>query len=225
MPNTIAHFIDHTLLKPEATLEDIQRLCDEAKKHLFYSVCIHPYWIADARKLLQGSSVKIATVIGFPHGATLPQVKAFETTAAIANGADEIDMVINLGAAEEKHWNFIEHEIHSVVSAALGRPVKVILETCLHSPETIRELCLRAIQAGAQFVKTSTGYHQAGATVEAVRIMREAVGPSFGVKASGGIRTRDIAEKMLAAGANRLGCSSSLSVLQSITSPVERSNY
>ncbi len=225
MPNTIARFIDHTLLKPEATLEDILRLCEEAKTHHFYSVCIHPYWIADAKKALQGSSVKIATVIGFPHGATLPQVKTFETIAAIAAGADEIDMVINLGAAKEGHWNFIEHEIHSVVSAAHDRPVKVILESCLQSPESIRELCNRAVKAGAQFVKTSTGYHQGGATEEAVKIMREAVGPSFGVKASGGIRTREIAEKMLAAGANRLGCSSSLSVLQSITSPVERTNY
>ncbi len=225
MSNTLARFIDHTLLKPEATLEDLLRLCDEAKTHHFYSVCIHPHWIADAKKALHGTSVKVATVIGFPHGATLSQVKVFETTAAIAAGAEEIDMVINLGAAEERHWNFIEHEIHSVVSAAHDRPVKVILETCLHSPEVIRELCLRAIKAGAQFVKTSTGYHEGGATEEAVRIMREAVGPSFGVKASGGIRTRAIAEKMLAAGANRLGCSSSLSVLQSITSPVERSNY
>jgi deoxyribose-phosphate aldolase len=225
MKNTLAHFIDHTLLKPEATREDLLRLCEEAKTHHFYSVCIHPYWIVDAKKKLQGSAVKIATVIGFPHGASLPQVKAFETTAAIAAGADEIDMVINLGAAEEKHWDFVEHEIHSVVSAAHGRLVKVILETSLHKPETIRELCIRAVKAGAQFVKTSTGFHQGGATEEAVRIMREAVGPSFGVKASGGIRTREIAEKMIAAGANRLGCSSSLSILQAISSPVERTNY
>ncbi|MES2307729.1 MAG: deoxyribose-phosphate aldolase [Verrucomicrobiota bacterium] len=225
MQNPLARFIDHTLLKPEATRDDILRLCEEAKTHHFYSVCIHPYWIVDAKKALLGTSVKIVTVIGFPHGASLPQVKAFETTAAIAAGADEIDMVINLGAAEEKHWDFVEHEIHSVVSAAHGRVVKVILETCLHYPDAVRELCVRAVKAGAQFVKTSTGFHQSGATEEAVRIMRDAVGPTFGVKASGGIRTREIADKMLAAGANRLGCSSSLSILQSTTSPVERTNY
>lgn len=208
--NPLARLIDHTLLKPEATREEIVRLCEEAKQHHFFSVCVQPYWIADVKKLLMGSNVKIATVVGFPHGATLPQVKAFETTAAIAAGADEIDMVINLGAAREKHYDFIEHEIHSVVSAAHGRLVKVILESVLHDQATLQELCQRAVLAGAHFVKTSTGFHQGGATEEAVRWMRSSVGPSFGVKASGGIRTREQAQKMIDAGANRLGCSSSV---------------
>lgn len=223
--NPFSRLIDHTLLKPEAVREEILQLCDEAIQHQFYSVCVHPYWIVDVKKALENAPVKIATVIGFPHGATLPQVKAFETTTAIAAGADEIDMVIHLGAAQEGHFDYIEHEIHNVVSAAHGRPVKAILETVLHDTKTITELCLRAMNAGAQFVKTSTGYHRGGATEEVVRLMRSVVGPSFGVKASGGIRTRAQAEKMIAAGANRLGCSSSTSILQETISPTERSEY
>ncbi len=217
----LAKLIDHTLLKPDATLVEITQLCKEAIEQGFYAVCINSYWIPNARLLLQKSPVKIAVVVGFPFGATLPQVKAYETTAAVAAGADEIDMVMNLGAAREGHWEFIEHEIHSVVSAAHGRPVKVILETTSLTEAQIREACHRAVKGGAQFVKTSTGFGIGGATVEAVQWMRETVGPSFGVKASGGIRTKAIAQALVAAGANRLGCSSSLLVVRGESASME----
>ncbi len=212
MTETIARLIDHTLLKPEATRPQIEKLCAEAVQHGFYSVCINPYWIADAKLLLNGSEVKICTVVGFPLGATLPQSKAHATADALKTGADEIDMVMNIGAAKEGHWNFIEHEIHEVVSTAKGRVVKVILETCLLTEEEIRQACLAAKRAGAAFVKTSTGFSSGGATVEAVRLMRATVGPDMGVKASGGIRDRAAAESMIAAGATRLGTSNGVAI-------------
>jgi len=216
MKNQIAKMIDHTMLKPEATIDEIRILCEQAKAHGFYSVCINPYWIPNAKKILEGSTVKLCTVIGFPFGATLPQVKVHETTSAVAAGADEVDLVINIGAARENHWDFIEHEIHMVVSAAHGRTVKVILEICYLKEEQIEEACRRAVRAGAHYVKTSTGFGPGGATVEAVKLMRKAVGKTFGVKASGGIKDRATAEAMIAAGASRLGCSSSLTIIQSI---------
>jgi len=214
----LATLIDHTLLKPDATLPQIQKLCTEAREHGFFSVCVNPYWIADCKKALSGSPVKVCTVVGFPLGATLPQSKAHATTDAIKTGADEIDMVLNIGAAKEGHWNFIEHEVHEVVSAAQGRTVKVILETCLLTPEEITAACLAVKKAGAAFVKTSTGFSTAGATLENVRRMRDAVGPDMGVKASGGIKDRATAEAMITAGANRLGTSSGVAIVGGLPS-------
>ncbi len=207
--------IDHTLLKPDATLPEIKTLCQEAMDHQFFSVCVHPYWIVDARHLLDGSDVKICTVVGFPLGANLSHTKVQETRDAIHAGADEIDMVINLGAAKEGHWNFIEHEIHEIVSAADSRLVKVILETAILAPQECDDACHAAENAGAGFVKTSTGFGSGGATVEAVRRMRAAVSDAIGVKASGGIRSREDAEAMVAAGATRLGTSASVGIVQS----------
>jgi deoxyribose-phosphate aldolase len=209
----LAPRIDHTLLKPDATLTQIQKLCAEAREHGFFSVCVNPYWIADCRKLLAGSSVKVCTVIDFPLGASLPQSKMHAAVDALKTGADELDMVMNIGAAKEGHWNFIEHEVHEVVSAAKGHTVKVILEISLLSPDEITAACLAVKNAGAAFVKTSTGFSSGGATVEAVRRMREAVGPEMGVKASGGIKDRATAEALIAAGANRLGTSSSVAIV------------
>lgn len=209
----LAPLIDHTLLKPDATLADIRHLCEEARTHSFFSVCVNPYWIADCKKLLTGSPVKVCTVIGFPLGASLPQSKMHAALDALKTGADELDMVMNIGAAREGHWNFIEHEIHEVVSAARGHVVKVILETCLLTPDEIVAACRAAQKAGAAFVKTSTGFSTGGATVEAVRLMRQTVGPDMGVKASGGIKDRATAEAMIAAGANRLGTSSGPALL------------
>lgn len=210
----ITQLIDHTLLKPDAKLEDIKKLCGEALEHRFHSVCINPYWITTAKSLLKGSDVKITTVCDFPLGASLPQTNAFAVAKAIAAGADEIDMVMNIGAALEGHWNFVEHEIHEVVSIANGRPIKVILETCLLRDEEIRQACLAAVRAGAAFVKTSTGFNKAGANVGIVKLMRETVGGKIGVKASGGIRSAAEAKAMLDAGANRIGTSSSVAIVK-----------
>lgn len=215
----LAPLIDHTLLKPETTRTQIEALCGEARDHGFFSVCVNPYWIADCRKLLTGSSVKICTVVGFPLGATLPQSKAHATTDALRTGADEIDMVMNIGAAKEGHWNFIEHEIHEVVSVAKGHTVKVILETCLLTDEEITAACRAAQKAGAAFVKTSTGFSTGGATVPHVKLMRSAVGPSVGVKASGGIKDRATAEALVAAGATRLGTSSGVALVNGTATP------
>jgi deoxyribose-phosphate aldolase len=209
----IASRIDHTSLKPDVTLSDIEKLCSEARAHGFFSVCINPYWLANARQLLNGCGVKVCTVVGFPLGASLSRAKAAETGASVAAGADEIDFVMNIGAALEGHWDFIEHECHEIVSAAQGRPVKMIIETGFFGLAAVKEASRRAKAAGAHFVKTSTGFGPGGATVEAVRAMREAVGSEMGVKASGGIRDLATAEAMLTAGANRLGTSASVAIV------------
>jgi deoxyribose-phosphate aldolase len=211
----LASLIDHTLLRPDATLPEIEKLCAEAKEHRFFSVCINPYWISSARPLLKGSDVKICTVVGFPLGATLPQAKAHETRDVVLAGADEVDMVLNIGAVMEGHWNFIEHEVHEVVSQAKGLTVKVILETCLLNPEQIASACQSSVRGGASFVKTSTGFSKSGASLENVRLMRKTVGDKTGVKASGGIRSRAEALAMIEAGASRLGTSSGLSIVTS----------
>ncbi|SDT88142.1 deoxyribose-phosphate aldolase [Verrucomicrobium sp. GAS474] len=210
--------IDHTLLASTATRHQITHLCDEAREYGFFSVCVNPYWIADCRKLLAGSAVKVCTVVGFPLGATLSLAKFAEARAAIEAGADELDMVINIGAAKEGHWDFIEHEIHEIASIAgaapgHGRLVKVILETAALTPEEIVLGAKRAEAAGAQYVKTSTGFGPGGATVEAVAAMRGAVGCHIGVKASGGIKTRVQAEALIAAGATRIGSSASVALV------------
>ncbi|WP_240511966.1 deoxyribose-phosphate aldolase [Paludifilum halophilum] len=210
---SLASMIDHTLLKPGTTSEQIDKLCREAVEHRFAAVCINPDWVARAAERLKGTGVKVATVVGFPLGATTREVKAFETRQAIQNGASEIDMVMNIDALKSGDLDYFRQDIEEVVQAAEKAPVKVILETGLLNQEEIRVASEKAKAAGAHFVKTSTGFGQGGATEEAVRLMRETVGPDMGVKASGGIRDRETADKMVAAGANRIGASASVAIV------------
>ncbi|MDY0345129.1 MAG: deoxyribose-phosphate aldolase [Bacilli bacterium] len=205
--------IDHTLLKSDASLAAVVKLCDEAAQHDFMSVCINPCFVPVVKKLLEGTNVKVCTVIGFPLGATLPDVKVFETKRAVELGADEIDMVINVTMAKAHDYEFIANEINMIKVACQGRLLKVILETCLLSNEEIVECCRAAVKAGADYVKTSTGFSSGGATVEHVKLMRDTVGPQIGVKASGGVRTKEDAEKMVAAGASRIGTSSGIKIV------------
>lgn len=213
MSTNLASQIDHTLLKPDAVIGDLRQLVEEAKAHRFHSVCVNPYWLTTVKPWLEGSNVKLCSVVAFPLGASLPQSKAAAAKADVAAGADELDVVMNIGAAKEGHWEFIEHEVHEIVSQAEGRPVKVILETCFLTDDEIRQASERCARGRAAYVKTSTGFGPAGATVEAVKLMRETVGDALGVKASGGIRDRATAEAMLAAGASRLGTSQSVALV------------
>jgi len=209
----INRLIDHTLLKPDATEEQIRQLCAEAREYGFASVCINPAWVSLAAQELAGSEVKVCTVIGFPLGATTPTTKAIEARDAIANGAQEIDMVINVGALKSGDDELVLRDVEAVVAAARDRAlVKVILETALLTKEEIVKACLLAKRAGADFVKTSTGFGGGGATVEDIALMRETVGEQMGVKASGGIRDRQTAEAMVAAGATRIGASASVAI-------------
>jgi len=209
----IASMIDHTLLKPDATEKEIRKLCEEAAQYKFASVCVNPAYVPLAAKLLKGTGVKVCTVIGFPLGATTSTTKAIETRDAIANGADEIDMVINVGALKSGDDETVRKDIQAVVDAAKGRAiVKVILETALLTKEEKIKGCLLAKMAGADFVKTSTGFGPGGATVEDVALMRKTVGPEMGVKASGGIRTYEAAKAMIEAGATRIGASASVAI-------------
>ncbi|MBC7257639.1 MAG: deoxyribose-phosphate aldolase [Chloroflexi bacterium] len=212
----IASLIDHTLLKPEATPEQIVQLCTEAREYGFASVCVNPVYVKLAWDLLKGSQVKVCSVVGFPLGATTPEVKAFEARQAIRDGASEIDMVIHIGALKAGDDDLVEADIAAVVDVchAAGALCKVILETCyLTDDEKIRG-CTLAKRAGADFVKTSTGFGPRGATVEDVALMRHAVGPDMGVKAAGGIRTLEALRQMVAAGANRIGASASVKIMQ-----------
>ena len=209
----IAHTIDHTLLAPEATTEQIDNLCDEARQYEFYSVCILPRWIEHAKKRLGGSKVKVVTVISFPHGNDLSTSKALAAQQAKNAGADEIDMVMNLDWAKSGNWPAVESDIAQVVKAVKPTPVKVILETCLLSQDQIQEACQAAARAGAKFVKTSTGFSKAGATIEAVRLMKSSIPPTMEVKASGGIRDLPTALAMIQAGATRLGTSSGAAII------------
>lgn len=210
----LARLIDHTLLKPDATPEEIAKLCQEAREYGFASVCVNPGNVAQSAALLAGSPVKVCTVVGFPLGATTPTVKALETRDAVANGAEEIDMVMSVGALKAGHYDQVFRDIEGVVEAAGGRVVKVILETALLNNEQKVKACLLAKRAGADFVKTSTGFGPGGATVEDIQLMRETVGPDLGVKASGGIRDRATAEKMVSAGATRIGASASVAIVK-----------
>lgn len=212
----MAGLIDHTLLKPDATQDQIAQLCFEARKYNFASVCINPTHVKLCAELLKGSPVKVCTVIGFPLGATSPEVKVFETQNAIQNGASEIDMVINIGALKARELELVAGDIRGVVMAghAANALVKVIIETALLTEEEKVLACLLAKEAGADFVKTSTGFSGGGATVEDIALMRRTVGPTVGVKASGGIRTREDAEKMVAAGASRIGASAGVKIVQ-----------
>ncbi len=207
-------YIDHTILKAVATKNDVKKLCEEAIKYDFMSVCVNPHFVAYASELLKDSDVLVCTVVGFPLGANTTEVKVFETVDAIKNGADEIDMVINVGELKNGNYSYVEEEIRRVVEASDGKLVKVILETCYLTDEEIREASLCAKRAKADFVKTSTGFGSAGATVHAVSIMRETVGNEMGVKASGGVRSKADMEDMIKAGANRIGCSAGVQIME-----------
>lgn len=211
--------IDHTLLKADATKEQIKKLCEEAKEYKFASVCVNPGWVKYASELLEGSGVNVCTVIGFPLGATTLETKVFETKNAIENGAAEVDMVINIGALKDGDNDFVEKEIRAVVEAAKGQALtKVIIEACLLTEEEKVRACELAVKAGADYVKTSTGFSTGGATVEDVKLMRKTVGPDIGVKASGGVRSAEDAKKMIEAGASRIGASSGVSIVKGLTS-------
>ena len=211
-------YIDHTLLKPDAQQEQIEVLIEEAKEYDFASVCVQPTWVNFAVEGLRDSDVKVCTVIGFPLGANTPAVKAFETQNAIQNGADEIDMVINIALAKEGKFDQVEDEIRAVrAQIPAGKVLKVIIESAALSDEEIVAVCRAAVAAGADFVKTSTGFHPAGgASVHAVKLMRETVGEGVGVKASGGIRNAETAVAMINAGANRLGVSATAAILEGL---------
>ncbi|MDW6092113.1 deoxyribose-phosphate aldolase [Vibrio rhizosphaerae] len=207
------HMIDHTLLLANATTQQINTLCDEAHQHQFFSVCINPAFVEHCAKRLATSNVKICTVIGFPLGANTTTVKVFETKNAIALGADEIDMVVNISDVLDANWDKVEQEIHAIKAACGQTLLKVIFETCLLTNQQIIELCNICQRAGADFVKTSTGFSTGGATVEHIQLMRDTVGKNMGVKASGGIRTRETAQAMIDAGASRIGASASVSIV------------
>jgi deoxyribose-phosphate aldolase len=212
----IAHLIDHTLLKPDATEDQIRKLCEEARTYQFASVCVNAGWVKLCAQLLKDSCVKIATVVGFPLGATLPSVKAFEAKQAICLGADEVDMVINIGALKSRHYTLVEEDIAGVVDVChrYGALAKVIIETSLLSDEEKIKACTLSKAAGADFVKTSTGFSGGGATTKDVELMRRVVGPDIGVKASGGVRTFEDARQMVEAGATRVGASASVKIVE-----------
>lgn len=211
--SALAAMIDHTLVKPETTRLDIEKICREADEHSFASVCVSGYRVAVARELLQNPKVKVCAAVGFPFGMSRSEIKALEGVRAAADGADELDMVINIGALKDKNWAQVETDISAVVKAARGAGVKVILETCLLSNQEIVEACKVTMAAGAYFVKTSTGFAKHGATVEHVALMRKTVGPDFGVKASGGIRSHKQMLDLISAGANRIGTSSGVELI------------
>ncbi|MGI2326541.1 deoxyribose-phosphate aldolase [Planococcus sp. YIM B11945] len=215
----IASYIDHTLLKAEATQEQIVELCKEAAEYKFASVCVNPAWVATAAAELQGSTVKVCTVIGFPLGASTSETKAFETKDAISKGAGEIDMVINIGALKSGNNDIVKQDIQAVVAAAKGKAiVKVIIETALLTDEEKEVASRLTKEAGADFVKTSTGFSTGGATVEDVKLMRKTVGAELGVKASGGVRSLEDVQAMIDAGATRIGASSGVKIMQGLTS-------
>lgn len=211
----IAKYIDHTLLKPEATKDQVEKLCAEAKQYNFASVCVNPTWVKLASELLEGTDVKVCTVIGFPLGANTPETKAFESVNAVTNGATEVDMVINIGALKSGNIELVQKDIEAVVNAVKGKAlVKVIIETSLLTDEEKRTACELSVKAGADYVKTSTGFSTGGATVEDIKLMRETVGPDIGVKASGGVRTAEDAKAMIEAGATRIGASSGIAIVE-----------
>lgn len=213
----INQYIDHTLLKPESTQEQIDHLLSEAVEYQFASVCVNPTWVAHCAKTLAGTGVKVCTVVGFPLGANTSSVKAFETKDAIANGADEIDMVINVGQLKSGQYEVVKADIRAVVEASQDKLVKVIIETCLLTNDEKVKACQLAVSAGADFVKTSTGFSAAGAMVEDIVLMRETVGPNIGVKAAGGARSYEDAEAFIEAGATRIGTSSGVAIVSGET--------
>ena len=210
----INQYIDHTLLKTESRQDQIDKLIREAKTYNFASVCINPTWVSYAAKALEGTDIKVCTVIGFPLGATTSAVKAFETKDAISHGADEVDMVINIGQAKSGHFAFVEEDIRAVVEASGDKLVKVIIETCLLTDKEKIKACQAAVAAGADFVKTSTGFSTAGARLDDVRLMRQTVGPDVGVKAAGGTRSLEDAQAFIEAGATRIGTSAGVTIME-----------
>lgn len=218
MAQNVAGLIDHTLLKADATKDQVTVICTEAKEHHFASVCVNPTWVKYSSEQLQGSDVKVCTVIGFPLGANTPETKAFEVKNAIENGAHEVDMVINIGALKDKDDELVERDIRAVVAAATGKALtKVIIETSLLTEEEKIRACELAVKAGADFVKTSTGFSTGGATPEDIALMRKTVGPDLGVKASGGVRNTEDANKVIEAGATRIGASAGVSIIKGLT--------
>ena len=210
--------IDHTILKPEATEAAVQKIIDEAKEYNFFSVCINPCWVAFASEQLADTDVAVCTVIGFPLGANTPEVKAYEAADAIKNGANEVDMVINIGALKSQQYDYVRQDIQGVVDAAKGKAlVKVIIETALLTDEEKVKACELAKEAGADFVKTSTGFSTGGAKVADIRLMRETVGPDMGVKASGGVHNAEEASAMIEAGATRIGASTGVAIVSGAT--------
>jgi deoxyribose-phosphate aldolase len=211
----IKSMIDHTILKPDAKKDEIQALCQEAKEFGFYAVCVNPYYVSLCKDLLEGSKVKIATVIGFPLGANTSDIKALETKKAIDDGADEIDMVINIGALKDGDYGVVRDDIKAVVEAAKDRArVKVIIETSLLTDDEKIKACELSLEAGADFVKTSTGFSTGGATVEDVKLMKSVVKDKMEIKASGGVRDFETARKMIEAGARRIGTSSGVKIVK-----------
>ena len=210
-----AKMIEHTLLKTDAQKKDLDKLLLEAKKYNFMSVCVSPIWVKYAAEQLKDTNVKVCTVIGFPQGATPTEVKVFETKNAIENGATEVDMVIPVGVLKDKDYIAVENDIRAVVEAAKSKALtKVIIETCLLTDEEKIMACKLSKSAGADFVKTSTGFSTAGATVKDIRLMRETVGEQMGVKASGGVRSREDADAMIKAGATRIGTSNGVKIVE-----------
>lgn len=218
----IERYIDHTLLKADCTAEMIEKLCSEARTHQFKAVCVNPWWVRLAVEQLKGSGVLVATVIGFPLGATYPTSKMDECCLALEEGASEFDMVINIGALKSNQWDYVSEEIEGVVSTAQGKTVKAIIEACLLSDEEKKLACRLAREAGAHFVKTSTGFSTGGATFSDVALMREEAGGKMGVKASGGIRDLKTALAMLSCGATRLGTSAGVSIVNEMRAEKEK---
>ncbi len=224
MPTTkqeLARMMDHSLLRPQSTRVELKKLCGEALQYGFKAVCVNPVHVADAFSILEGSEVIVCSVIGFPFGTHPPQIKAAETREVIRLGAQEIDMVIQVGALKEGRNPEVVEDIRAVVDAASGCPVKVILETCYLTEEEKIRGCKLAMEAGASFVKTSTGFGSAGARVEDVRLMRKVIGKDFGLKAAGGIRTLEDVLKMVEAGANRLGLSGSVAIIREMEKDIQ----
>ncbi len=213
----VARMIDHTLLKQNASDDQIEKVCREAKENNFYSVCVNASNVRLCAEKLAGTDVKVCTVIGFPLGATTTATKVFETTEAINNGASEVDMVVNVGKIKSNDWNYVKEDIAGIVEAAKGKALtKVIIETCLLTNEEKVKVCKVAKEAGADFVKTSTGFSVGGATKEDISLMRTTVGERMGVKASGGIRTAEDAKTMIKAGADRLGASAGIEIINNL---------
>jgi len=210
----IARFIDHTLLRADATGADIERLCGEAVRHGFFAVCVNPHYVRAARAHLSGSGVRVATVVGFPLGMELTDVKAYSALRAALAGAEELDVVINLGAAKEGRWDFVERDLASVVAMTRGLLHKAIIETCYLTDAEKRLAAEAALRAGAGFIKTSTGFGAGGATAGDVRLLKSVVGGRAGIKASGGIRTYGQAASMIEAGATRIGTSSGVAIIE-----------
>jgi deoxyribose-phosphate aldolase len=216
-PTELARYIEHTLLRPEATRAQIEKLCEEARAHGFYAVCVNGSRVELARYCLEDTEVRVVAVVGFPLGAMSADVKRYETEAAVDDGAHEVDVVLNIGRLKDGEDRAVLRELRDVVEAADERPVKVILETCLLTREEKIRACQLVLDSGARFVKTSTGFGPSGATVEDVRLLRETVGPHFGVKAAGGIRDTATALAMIRAGADRLGTSSGVAILRGLS--------